>query len=354
MTAIQAVLNDLTGRDQIRFCACSSCYMCEAEGDSLYRDLKDRYFAASGVWNLKKCRNAACGMVWLDPMPIKEDIGKAYQSYYTHSDLTIGAEDNTSTRGFNQAVKAGYLAHAYGYNCGGARLLGLLAYLVPFRRAALDFTMMYLPYLSGGRLLEVGCGDGTMLKGMADLGWQVEGIDIDPAAVENSRRKGLNVQTRYLEDLQYPQDCFDAITMSHLIEHVHDPLELLRECHRILKPTGRLALVTPNINSAGHRIYGSSWFHLDPPRHLRIFTVDSLTTLLQKAGFHKAKIGTTIRDAGTAYVASRSVQRTGRYEMGSRQPWSARFWGKAMQAIEWAWLKLDRQAGEEIAAIAQK
>jgi SAM-dependent methyltransferase len=315
--------------------------------------LKDRYFAAPGIWDLKKCLNATCGLVWLDPLPVREDIGKAYCSYYTHSDF-VEAENNTLARRLSRAVREGYLAYAYGYNNGGARSLGLLAYLVPFRRAEVDLRMMYLPFTPNGRLLEVGCGSGSTLKALVDLGWRAEGVDFDPAAVENSKRKGLKVHLGVLEDLRYSPDYFDAITMSHLIEHVHDPLDLLKECRRILKPRGRLALVTPNIRSAGHRIYGSSWFHLDPPRHLHIFSVDSLTTLLQKAGFRTMKIRTTIRDASTAYIASRSVRRTGRYEMGSRQPRRERLWGKAMQGMEWAWLKLDRRAGEEVAAIAEK
>jgi 2-polyprenyl-3-methyl-5-hydroxy-6-metoxy-1,4-benzoquinol methylase len=328
--------------------------MCGGEGSSLYHDLEDRYFAAPGVWNLKKCRSASCGLVWLDPMPVKEDVGKAYQSYYTHSDPPIKVAENPLARLFSGAITKGYLSHAYGYDNGGSRLVGLLAYLVPPRRAALDFSVMYMPYIPRGRLLEVGCGSGNMLKIMADLGWQVEGVDFDSEAVKNCRRKGLNVHVGFLGDLRYPESCFDAITMSHLIEHVHDPLGLLEECCRILKPGGRLALVTPNIDSAGHRIYTSSWFHLDPPRHLRIFTVGSMKSLLEKAGFRKVKIDTTIRDAATAYAASRSVRLTSRYEVGVRQPWSFRLWGRAMQAVEWVWLTVDPSAGEEIAAMAQK
>lgn len=353
MTTRPTALIDLRGRDEIRSRPCPYCTMCGAEGVSLYQGLRDRYFAAPGVWNMKRCGNTSCGLVWLDPMPVEEDIGKAYVSYYTHSDYPM-AVDDTLARRFNRTIRKGYLAYAYGYENGGARPLGLLAYFAPFRRAILDFRVMYLPGSLGGRLLEVGCGGGCMLKVMADLGWQVEGVDSDPAAVENSRRKGLKVHMGFLENLEYPENCFDAITMSHLIEHVHDPAKLLKECHRILKPGGRLALVTPNINSAGHRMYGSSWFHLDPPRHLRIFTVGSLTKLLQEAGFGRTKIVTTIRDADIAYIASRSVRRTGRYEMDSRQPRNVRLWGKAMQTIEWALLKFGSQAGEEIAVIAQK
>jgi 2-polyprenyl-3-methyl-5-hydroxy-6-metoxy-1,4-benzoquinol methylase len=341
--------------NQIRSRPCPSCYICGTDGNPLYQDLNDRYWGAPGLWSLRKCGNNSCGLVWLDPMPVHEDIAKAYEYYFTHSDSATGSPSEGIVRRLIRGVKARYLAYAYGYSKSAPRsYVGLLAYLAPLRRAEYDFSVMYLRFLPGGCLLDVGCGSGDMLKGMADLGWRAEGVDFDPTAVENCRRKGLNVRAGSLKDLEYPANYYDAVTMSHLIEHVHEPLDLLIECHRILKPDGRLSLVTPNINSAGHRVYGSSWFHLDPPRHLHIFSVASLKVLLQNAGFRSMKIRTTIRDAAGAYVGSRSIRRTGRFEFGSRQPRSARLWGRAMTAVEWAWLKLDDQVGEEIAVVAQK
>jgi 2-polyprenyl-3-methyl-5-hydroxy-6-metoxy-1,4-benzoquinol methylase len=332
--------------------------MCGADGDSLYHDLKDRYFAAQGVWNIRKCRTARCGLAWLDPMPIEADIGRAYESYFTHADNSGTTAPRTLARRFVQALRARYLDVAYGYKRSGAgffdKLPGLLAYLAPFRRAGLDFDVMYLPCIPGGRLLEVGCGSGAMLKGMARLGWRVEGIDFDPEAVENCRRKGLEVHRGTLEDLRYPENHFDAITMSHLIEHVHDPVALLQECGRILKAGGRLSLVTPNLKSMGHRVYRSSWFHLDPPRHLHLFTADSLRALLQKAGFRKAKIRTTIRYANTAFVAGRSIKRTGRYQSGASLPRIASLWGRMMQTVEWGMLRAGFEVGEELAVLAEK
>lgn len=351
---MESETHELLRNDEIRSRSCPTCYICGAEGISLYRDLQDRYWGASGHWHLRKCNNPSCGLVWLDPLPVQEDIAKAYKNYYTHWDSSNG-QSNGLVRRFRRHVKAGYLAYAYGYP--GSELqsrFGLLAYLAPLVRAGVDFSVMYLGSVQRGRLLEVGCGNGSILKGMTELGWAAEGLDFDPAAVQNCRRRGLNVRVGILENAGYPADWFDAIMMSHLIEHVHQPLELLTECHRILKPAGRLSLVTPNINSAGHRLYGSSWFHLDPPRHLRIFSVAALKTLLQKAGFRSMKVCTTIRDASGAYIGSRSVRRSGGYEFGSKQPRGARLWGQAMAGLEWAWLKFNSQVGEEIAVVAQK
>ena len=338
--------------------ACSNCYMCGAQGGSLYRNLEDRLFLAPGVWGLRQCPNFRCRLLWLDPKPNEEDIGKAYESYYTHSDGRDTTTGATLTRRFIRAIKAGYVARKYGYLNGKAsvvrKALGLAAYLSPPKRAQVDFSLMYLASLPAGRLLEVGCGSGSMLKTMQELGWQVEGVDFDPGAVENCRRKGLKVHLGTLEGVGYPDNYFDAVTMSHLIEHVHDPLQLVCECLRILKTGGRLSLVTPNSNSLGHRLFRSTWFHLDPPRHLHIFTPASLRSLLHRAGFHRMKLLTTIRDADLVFVASRSIQRTGRYEMGATLPRIARVWGRAMQAFEWVLLRVDHDAGEELAAVVHK
>jgi len=60
---------------------------------------------------------------------------------------------------------------------------------------------------------------------MRSLGWQVEGVEVDPAAVRQARAMGLEVRQRYLEDQDYPEDSFDAITLKHVIEHIHEPID---------------------------------------------------------------------------------------------------------------------------------
>lgn len=227
-------------------------------------------------------------------------------------------------------------------------------YLHPGRRADLDFSVFYLRSKPHGHLLDIGCGSGTLLKGMHQLGWQAEGVDFDAAAVQNARTKGLSVYHGSLAEQKFPASTFDAVTMSHLIEHVSDPVELLRECYRLLKPGGYLVIVTPNANGWGHRLYGADWRGLEPPRHIQIFAPGPLKSVLREAGFQNVHMSTTIRAADFYFIASRSLRRIGRHKMGETQPRRVRFWGRAMQAIEWARLKLDHQAGEEIAAIAQK
>ena len=335
-----------------------SCPLCGSKGVLLYQDLRDRLFDAPGKWSLRKCPNPECGLLWLDPMPLEEEIGKFYESYYTHRSPRATDIPDTWPRRLYHLVKEGYLAHKYGYRDElvplWEKLFGSLMYLHPGRRAVLDFSVMYLPARPKGQLLDVGCGSGWLLKNMKDLGWCVEGVDFDPVAVENAREEGLPVHFGSLEDQQYPSNYFDAITMSHLIEHVYNPLQLLRECYPILKPGGYLVVVTPNGESWGHRIFKNNWRGLEPPRHLHIFIIQSLRHLAEKAGFLKLKISTTIRDANGIFIASRSLQRMGEYVSGSSQSQNVRMWARGMQLLEWALLKIRPNLGEEIALIAEK
>jgi len=79
--------------------------------------------------------------------------------------------------------------------------------------------------------------------------------------------------------------CFDVITLNHVIEHVHDPIAVLRACHRLLKPGGRLWLETPNVDSLGLARFGRNWRGLETPRHLVLFGRRGLRQACMAAGF---------------------------------------------------------------------
>ena len=63
-----------------------TCVVCGAPGEVLYAGLRDRLFSAPGEWNIKRCSNTSCGLLWLDPMPLETEVWKAYENYYTHSE----------------------------------------------------------------------------------------------------------------------------------------------------------------------------------------------------------------------------------------------------------------------------
>lgn len=341
--------------NKIRTHTCPDCYICRTKGRPLYQDLEDRLFGVQGKWNLKKCPSPDCGLIWLDPMPLEEDIGKAYVNYYTHQD-TNEDRNRLRTRLFC-FVKEGYWAKKYGYFNDSVRgwkiLLSNLIYLHPLRHAEIDMMVRYLPAQSG-RLLDVGCGNGEWLEFMQTLGWLVEGIDFDNYAVDIAKNKGLPVHFGTLETQNYPDNHFDAITMKHVIEHVHQPLRLLLECKRVLKPGGSLVVVSPNSESYGHSLFKSAWFHLDPPRHLCIFGSQSLRRVVEKADFKNIAISTTIRWYDTTFIRSKCIYYKGQCFVNSRQPRTTRLWARGMQFTESAILRLKPDIGEELILIAEK
>jgi SAM-dependent methyltransferase len=163
----------------------------------------------------------------------------------------------------------------------------MIARVCRSRGAIVDREIRHLPARPGGRLLDVGCGSGAFVRTMAELGWRAEGIDPDPAAVASARAAGLAVTAGTLEAIDDSEHggAYDAITFSHVIEHLHDPAADLERARRLLRPGGMLWIATPNLESLGHRRFGRDWAGLDPPRHLVLFTRASLERLLRGAGF---------------------------------------------------------------------
>ena len=88
-----------------------------------------------------------------------------------------------------------------------------------------------------------------------------------------------------LADLPFGEARYQHVTLSHVVEHVHEPLKLLRQCLALLVPGGRLWLETPNLRSFGHEVFGSAWRGLEPPRHLVLFDRHTMTAALAGAGF---------------------------------------------------------------------
>ena len=157
---------------------------------------------------------------------------------------------------------------------------------------------MYLDAVPPGRLLEVGCGNGERLAHMRSLGWEVMGQEIDSVAAETVRKVyGIDCHQGSMETLDRDLGIFDAIIMSHVIEHVHDPVALLSACYQLLNQGGRIVITTPNVESFGHQKLGSTWRGLEPPRHLHLFTCRTLVKISNMAGFNLERCWTTAVNA---------------------------------------------------------
>ena len=331
-----------------------SCPLCGFYGEFIYLGLTDRIFGAPGCWNLRKCKGSDCGVIWMDPRPAPEDLEKAYAAYYTHQSSASGIQSNR----LYQWLLQGYLAGRFGYDSDQTGrfqkwLSGLIRFHPGFREDW-DFKVMYLPASTRGRLLEIGCGSGDLLAFMKQKGWVVTGTDTDPVAVQKAASRGLDVLCGTLDENHFPSNGMNAIVLSHVIEHVHNPTETILDCYRILTPGGRLVLSTPNHESWGHSLYLEKWRGLEPPRHLFVFNSRSLLRLLRQAGFRKISLRSSIRGAGWMMIASRSIQNKGGYFMGRHEAFPVRLWSRCMQMLEWVIVQFHPLRGEELLVIAEK
>lgn len=255
----------------------------------LHEELVDNvFFCSPGKWSLWRC--SKCGSAYLDPRPTRETIYLAYSSYYTHKDAP-GKDDYASlspVRKLRRRLVNGYTNWRYSTNAMPSSPFGVLAaFAFPTLRRVLDRQYRHLPRPpeAGGVVLDVGCGDGSFLSLARTCGWDVVGLDPDPKAAANAAQQGLTVHEGDIEFFDGKTELFDVITLNHVIEHVHDPIKVLKRCHALLKPRGQLWLETPNISSLGHERFQKNWRGLEAPRHLVIFNPHSLKQALISAGF---------------------------------------------------------------------
>ena len=355
MTA-DPLTNQSTDAATIRTRPEPNCFLCGRAGSPLYQGLQDRLFAAPGTWNLVQCPGPDCGVAWLDPMPLEGEIGKAYARYYTHPTDDAPARLNLGFRAY-LFLRDGYLGRRYGYpSTVWQRRLSPAINLRPGWKAEADFSVLHQPApRTGMSLLDVGCGDGFALSRMRELGWDVHGVDPDVEAVQRAQRSGLDVRAGTLGGQSYPDSSFDVVTMTHVIEHVHDPVGLLAECRRILKPGGRLVVHTPNLESLGHSIYGEAWRGLEPPRHLHLFSQKNLRQVLERSGaWRLEQLRSTVRGAGVIFAASQAVRLGNVADRGRRRSIAQKLRPKADEIRESALLPLKPNLGEELLLIAAR
>jgi 2-polyprenyl-3-methyl-5-hydroxy-6-metoxy-1,4-benzoquinol methylase len=292
---------DRSGETVIRSEARDRCLVCGGESTALHSDVPDLLLGTPGRWRVVRCRAAGCGLLWLNPRPVAEELGSLYQNYFTHEADVAGRE------GLRDRVRRAIQQRLLGYPArisGRVRALSALVQLVPWYRASAMRELFWLPATDSGRLLDIGCGNGRPMQRFVAAGWTATGIDFDADAVAAARSAGLDARVGALKEQALPDAHFDVILMSHVIEHLPDPLAELIECRRILKPSGSIVIATPNAHGLGHLAFRRHWLGLDPPRHLQIFTPEALTRLLAMSGFRPVQVRTHAGVAASWMVAS--------------------------------------------------
>jgi SAM-dependent methyltransferase len=203
-------------------------------------------------WGYHRCRG--CGLVALYPRPSKQELLDSYHTY-----LPVGSREIETW----------------------SKMIG----------PVVDFSLNLIRRRmkrKNPRLLDIGCGYGFFLKKIQQSGWQVEGIEVSkPGRDYAGKRLGLKIHADPLEQLAFSKEYFDAVTLFYVIEHVHDPKQMLTEVHRILRPGGILMLrwphSTPVVKLLGPFSKRYDVFHT--PYHLYDFNPRTMYQLLQQTGF---------------------------------------------------------------------
>lgn len=143
------------------------------------------------------------------------------------------------------------------------------------------------------RFLEIGFGAGSTIEAAGNADWDVFGQEVSKTAVEQAQSQGFNAFLGELHEAQYPDQYFDVVFASEIIEHLLEPEKVLKEVRRILRSGGIFWATTPFARSISYRMIGINWSVLSPPEHLQLYSIPGMKGALRRAGFSTVKFRTT-------------------------------------------------------------
>jgi 2-polyprenyl-3-methyl-5-hydroxy-6-metoxy-1,4-benzoquinol methylase len=260
----------------------------------MFSGLRDFAFGnAPGEWTIWRCRS--CDTAYLDPRPTAGSIGRAYSRYYTNPKMA-GAAKLGPVKSLRRCLASGvandYINRTYGYHLAALPLRGFILRTFLRKKRSADHKVRHLqaPSNSDSNLLDAGCGNGEFLKLARRLGFRSVGVDPDEHAILAANRARLDARLGTFPGSGLPENSFDHITVNHVLEHLHQPLEALEEMRKLLKPGGRLWISQPNLGANGLKEFGIYWRGLEPPRHLTLFTIGGMRLILERCGFVEVEL----------------------------------------------------------------
>jgi SAM-dependent methyltransferase len=232
----------------------SICQICGGKEFTLLFECTD-HLVSHRQFPVEKCRR--CGFTITGNAPEPDVIGSYYESpdYISHT----GGEKSISDILYG-------LARTF--------MLGTKA------RKVRRFTK-----LRTGSILDIGAGTGHFVKRLRSLGWQAEGVEVSDTARDYAINKNGVELLGSLSEGNFSPGRFDAVTLWHVLEHIHDTDELLMSISKHIKPGGTLLLALPNSLSADARFYREHWAAYDVPRHLWHFDSKSINSLVNRHDF---------------------------------------------------------------------
>jgi len=230
------------------------CNLCGSSDHGFLFTAHDRLHGCEGTFTYVKCNE--CGLVYMRPQITPGDMGRFYPADYGPHRKALRRRRSKKRVFKNKAYRRPFLASI----CS-------------------EFTRE-------SRLLDVGCGSGVFLNDVRALtDCQVHGIDLSERAAKTAEENyELEISTGTIMESTFPDTYFDLITAWEYLEHVHNPSEVLLKMSQLLKDEGSCIISTPNFKSLNCKLFKDKWYHLDCPRHLYVYSPDTVSKLLDKAG----------------------------------------------------------------------
>ncbi|HSR49189.1 MAG TPA: class I SAM-dependent methyltransferase [Acidobacteriota bacterium] len=252
-----------------------NCPICDYPNTQPRYHLKDRFFGAvDDQFTLHYC--SSCGLIFQKEDEVAERIGEFYPPGYW----------------WKPGGKVSGLEKAY-------RDWVLQRDQLAFLRAVTDEP-------ASVRLLDIGCGNGTLVEAALEAGFDAHGLEQSPEACELARQKAPGrIFTGSEEQLVEAGETFDLITLFHTLEHLPQPFRYLRNLQKLLRKPGKLVVQVPNTGSLQARLLGRRWYGLDCPRHLYNYNLYNLMHLLGRAGYRVHRVRHfSLRDNAAALASS--------------------------------------------------
>jgi SAM-dependent methyltransferase len=250
----------------------TQCCLCETENATLVGVGKDfEYWTSDATFLAMQCRT--CGLIYLNPRPAVEEFNRIYPANYHTLEFS--------------AAQFGLVYQARRW-LEARRLLG-------WWRSLPD----------KAQILDVGCGAGFHLSVLREFGkqtWTLEGVDPNARAVEIGRCSGLHLQQGTLDTVKLSPDTYDLVLLIQTIEHVTEPPALLQQIRSLLRPGGRLVVVTDNTDTLDFRLFKRRyWGGYDFPRQWYLFNRRTIRLLAEKTGFEIEQLTTQASPVNWTY-----------------------------------------------------
>ena len=241
-----------------------TCDLCDASNSIKLFEAHDYRYGHQEMFSFVEC--LSCGLTYLNPRPVMDSIISLYETDYSLENEQINIPKLETNRWKNFMKRIG-------------------------RKTIGSYTDEIID-LSRGKVLDIGCGSGYVLLALKEKGCEVSGLEANQNAVDMCTGLGLDVFQGTLEEADYPDNSFDVVILSQVIEHLQSPSETLREINRILKPGGKVLLYCPNVKSYLTNVFGKYWHGWHIPFHFYGLDGEAIMRMAEKSNFVVSQIRT--------------------------------------------------------------